>query len=87
MILLYSFLAAVLWGSLIGGSLHRGDAMDKVHLRRAHLIIGAVLFTVPAVATLVQSPVNARSLLMAGIAAAAGLIIGIRVGVTTYWVD
>lgn len=58
MLILYSILAALLWGSLIGGSLHRGDPLGKVHLARGHLIIGAVLFTIPVVATLIKSPVT-----------------------------
>ncbi len=87
MLILYSILAALLWGSLIGGSLHRGDPMGKVHLARGHLIIGAVLFTIPAVATLIKSPVTQTGLITAVCAAAAAFIVGIRVGISTYWVD
>lgn len=87
MLILYSILAALLWGSLIGGSLHRGDPLGKVHLARGHLIIGAFLFTIPTVATLIKSPVTQTGLLIAGAAAVVALIVGIRVGISTYWVD
>jgi len=87
MLALYSFLASLLWGSFIGARMQRGYRVDKINLPRAHAIIGAVLFTVPAVATLFTSPVTGQWLIIAGITAVSGFFIGLRVGITTYWID
>lgn len=87
MLALYSFLAAFLWGSFIGARMQRGYRVDKIVLPGAHAIIGAAVFTVPAVATLFTSPVTGQWLIIAGLALTAGFLMGLRVGITTYWID
>ena len=87
MLAFYSFLAALMWGTLIGGSLRRGYAIDKVQLARAHVMIGSVILTLPVAATLVTAHANPRGLVIAGLTAVVAMAIGIRVGIKTYWIE
>lgn len=87
MLAFYSFLASLLWGSLIGAGMGGGNDLDKIPLRKSHAVIGAALLTVPALVTFVRTPVSGRALVIAGIAAAAAFLIGLRVGRTTYRID
>lgn len=81
------FLSALLWGSFIGAKMRRGYPADKVHLPQGHAVLGSLLFTLPVVTMFFFSPLSYAGMIVAGVFALAGLGIGIRIGITTYWID
>jgi hypothetical protein len=87
MLALFAFLAALLWGSFVGAKLHRGYPSTKIHLPNGWAIFGDLLFTLPVASMLFFDRESGELLITAGVLAVVGFGIGIRVGITTYWID
>ena len=86
MIAFFCFLVSLLWGCYLGGYVHRGNPTTKTHLPSASSI-GILLFTIPVASLLITQPHSKNSLAVVGILSGAGLLIGLCVGIRSYWID
>ena len=87
MLAVFTFLSALLWGTFIGARAHRGSPRGRISLPKGNAIIGNILFTLPVISMLLLAPASPGMLIVAAALAVAGLVIGIHVGLTTYWID